>query len=118
MEYYEVTFKLPRPNRSWFRYRLRSLLTLMLLVAVAVTLWRLYATSNRYELLQKLEQSKAARDEALQTWKRVAAAGRQGDDDGKLTEAKARADYFRHRADVKALFKTIQDNGDNALSAR
>jgi hypothetical protein len=39
MEYMIVRIKIPKPTRSWCRFRIRTLLSLMLIVGVGASWW-------------------------------------------------------------------------------
>jgi hypothetical protein len=108
MEYYELNLnlKIPRPRRSWFRYRVRTLLLLMLLTAIGATFWHYRAAGTRQRLLEQLQQLMAGRDAALQQWKSVAKAMRQGAN-AVVEEAATRAKYFKHRAEVECLLTQL-----------
>ena len=106
MDYYELTIKIPRLRRSWFRYRLRTLLLLMLLVAIAATIWNVRTASAPQRLMRRLEQSKVHRGAALQQWRRAARTFKLGGDAAK-DEAEARAKYFTHRNEIEGLLRQI-----------
>jgi hypothetical protein len=104
VEYYELTIKIPRPRLAWFRYRVRTLLLLMLLIAAGATTWHLRAGGMHQRLTRKLEQAKIERDVALQQWKRARAAVTTS---GDVAESEARAKYFEQRTKITELLVQI-----------
>src|SRR4051812_28564105 len=53
----------------WFRFRVRSVLVLMLLVASVCLGWRVYRNAWYTQLLREVQAARGARDSALQDWK-------------------------------------------------
>jgi hypothetical protein len=107
MEYVQLTLKIPVPGGRWFRFRIRSLLLLMVVTALISAGWSLYHDAAHSRLMQNLTEAKLARDEALQNWKRIFTASKPR---GAMTEeATARARYFESRAEVeKALQRLVR----------
>jgi hypothetical protein len=111
VDYYELRIKIPRPRLSWLRYRVRTLLMLMLLVACAATCWHLRIASHHRQILQNLGQAKANRDAALQRWKRVLASP-QPTAVKNAEEMTTRAAYFQHRAEIADLLQQLAAQTD------
>jgi hypothetical protein len=102
MEYFQFTVKVPIPSRRWFRFRLKSLLLLMLLTAFLLAGWRVLRNGEHARLQQNLRNSKAARDIALNQWRQSYAAWKRDGASGSIVEVTARARYFERRAFVEA----------------
>jgi hypothetical protein len=101
MEYLQLTLKIPIPSRNWFRFRINTLLLLMLIAAIIFSGWRLYHNGRHARLMHSLRESQSARDAALAEWKIIYGASKQGEAPN-ASEASARARYFERRAMVDA----------------
>src|SRR6185295_2881734 len=83
MEFVQLTINVPVPSRRWFRFSVKSLLFLMLFVALVCLGWRVYRSAQHARLIKQLKEAKHARDTALQNWK-LASNNRKG---GRLVSA-------------------------------
>ena len=99
MEYTELKIKIPKPTRTWFRFSIRTLLVLTLLVAIGVVCWRAYSE-------WQVTNSVRARDAALWNWRQVHSAHQQGGSATAAAEVRARELYFERRAAVKNTAKS------------
>ena len=87
----EVKTKPPKLARGCFRFRMRTLFLLTLLVAISVVSWRAYWD-------WQVADSIRARDAALQNWIQVRSLHRQGANVPADAEAEAQSIYFQRLA--------------------
>src|SRR5262245_30080709 len=107
MEFLQFTIKIPVPSRRWFRFSIKTLLFLMLFVALACIGWRVYRGSQHARLIQQVEETKAARDNALQGWKQARSALRSDGQGAVHREAAFRSEYFRQRSAVETALQRV-----------
>jgi hypothetical protein len=94
MEYMVVRIKIPKPIRGWSRFRIRTLLTLMLIVGLGSSWWRTRWNSE-------LANARRQRDAAIRNWRQV--VGR-----GASREAQTRVRYSHARAALETAKKRAQ----------
>ena len=93
MEFIELTIRIPVPSRGWFRFSVKSLLLLMLFVAVMCLACNAYRNRLHALVRQQIENTRIARDNALEDWKLASANLRSGGIARRREEAAFRAQY-------------------------
>jgi hypothetical protein len=106
MKFVQFTVKVPVPSGRWLRFSVRSLLLLILFVALACLSWRVYRGGQYARLRQQLEESKLARDNVLQKWKHANSL-RTSDQSAINDEAALRAEYFKQRSAVDGALRRL-----------
>jgi hypothetical protein len=111
MDYYELTLKVPKPTRQWLRFRIRTLLIAMFVVALILLAWRNHHESKQARLWRALHDAQAGRDRALIEWRRANASTHLQGRNGANKEALARSRYFLWRDMVELRLQQLADNG-------
>ena len=117
MEFVEISInlKIPKLGFKQVRYRVRTLLFLMIVVAIGALLWRRHHQAHYQQLWNKLEVAKEARDAALNDWRQTVAVGRNANHGAEKT---ARREYFLRRASVDEAVRRIQSHPRFAAASR
>jgi hypothetical protein len=107
MKFVQLTIDVPVPSRRWFRFSVKSLLGLMLLVAFVCLGWRVYQSGRHARLVRQVEAAQRARDIALENWKLAASNHMRGGMDSANKEAACRGQYFVCRNAVETAVQRL-----------
>jgi predicted negative regulator of RcsB-dependent stress response len=91
----------------WFRFSVKSLLGLVLLVAAVCLGWRVYRSGQHARLVRQVEIAQRARNIALENWKLAASNHVTGRIDTANKEAAYRGQYFAYRNAVENALKRL-----------